>query len=58
MSGYYPKVLQPNKIFPQMESLNRQPRFYQGGSEVPISLGFNNKTFHEPKIKGKRKPKK
>ena len=36
------KVLHPNRVLPQMTSDTLQPRFFFGGSQVPISLeGYN-----------------
>jgi len=34
----WPKVLNPNKVLPQMSSDTLQPRFFFGGSQVPTSL--------------------
>lgn len=35
---YWPKVQNPNFDFPQMKPDTLQPRFFFGGSQVPISL--------------------
>lgn len=37
---YWPKVLHPEAILPQMKSDNNSPPFYFGGSTVPESLGL------------------
>ena len=36
--NFHPKVVEPNKIFYQMESGEYQVPFYFGGSQVPINL--------------------
>jgi len=38
--GYFPKVLNPNAILPQMESDGNQPQFFFGGSQIPINFGI------------------
>lgn len=40
--NYWPKVVNPNKAFPQMTSDAFQPQFYFGGSQVPENLGIIN----------------
>jgi hypothetical protein len=45
--NYHPKVANPNKIFPQMESIQLQPRFFFGGAQVPISLGIESGTHYD-----------
>jgi len=36
--AYWPKVLHPNKVLPQMTSDTLEPRFFFGASQVPVSL--------------------
>lgn len=43
--NYHPKVAQPNKVFPQMESSTFQAPFFFGGSQVPINLGIEGQGF-------------
>jgi hypothetical protein len=38
--NYHPKVANPNKILPQMKSLQLQPPFFLGASQVPLTLGI------------------
>jgi len=38
--GYFPKVLNPNAVLPQMESEGNQPPFFFGGSQIPINFGI------------------
>lgn len=38
---YNPKVLHPQQVFEQMESLAEQPSFYFGGSQIPIATNQN-----------------
>jgi hypothetical protein len=37
---YWPKVVNPNAVLPQMTSDTYQPPFYFGGSQVPENLGM------------------
>ncbi len=40
--NYWPKVNHPNAIIPQMTSETALPRFYFGGSQIPINLGIEH----------------
>jgi hypothetical protein len=46
-SGYYPKVIHPNAILPQMKSSSFQAPFYFGGSQVPVNLATLKKGIHK-----------
>lgn len=46
-SGYYPKVVHPNAILPQMKSSSFQAPFYFGGSQVPVNLATLKKGIHK-----------
>jgi len=43
--NYHPKVSNPNKILPQMKSIQQQPSFFLGGSQVPLTLGIEHEMF-------------
>ena len=38
--AYWPKVMHPEKVYPQMESDTYQPAFFFGGSQIPVNLGI------------------
>jgi hypothetical protein len=42
--AYWYKQQHPNAIVPQMKSLEYQPAFYLGGSQVPVNLGIPTST--------------
>ena len=37
---YWPKVVNPHAIIPQMTSDTQLPPFFFGGSQVPVNLGI------------------
>lgn len=43
--GYNPKVSNPNAMLSQMTSEEFKPPFFFGGSQVPIGLALNPKTY-------------
>ena len=52
--NYWPKVVNPHAILPQMESLEYQPAFYFGASQVPINLHIaTGQGFRSPYINHK-----
>jgi hypothetical protein len=40
--NYWPKVNHPDAILPQMTSETALPRFYFGGSQIPVNLGIEH----------------
>jgi len=45
--SYWPKVMHPNTIFPQMASASLQPSFFFGGSQVPVNLNTHHHLLGE-----------
>lgn len=57
-SGFFPKVVNPNKVLYQMKSENEKLPFYFGGSAVPYNLQLKKQSYSGGGFVGDKPPKK